>query len=80
MRRKKMNFHDLYLLNVEYYDCSRITHPLYGKGWIYKLCKPLTDHQLTAVIRFQNTLGVTVKCEYAPEIKHKGLILFDKCI
>ena len=80
MKRKKMILSDFELLKIDYHAFQRVKHPTYGYGTRFILCKPLNDTQITAIIRFRNTLVGNCYYKYASEIKYNTLTLYDKCI
>lgn len=80
MKRAKMNLSDFDFLKITYHASQRVKHPSYGYGTRFILCKPLTDEQITAIIRFKNTLCGNCHYKYAPEIQYNTLTLYDKCI
>lgn len=80
MKRKKMILSDFELLKIDYHASQRVKHSTYGYGTRFILDKPLNDAQITAIIRFRNTLVGNCYHKYAPEIKYNTLTLYDKCI
>lgn len=65
-----------------YYDFSRFSHLNKAKnrkyhGYLYKLCKPLTEKQFEELKAFNNVSFGHGHCEYAPEIKFQVLFVYD---
>ena len=49
-------------------------------GTLFKI-KEMTKGMKTYILKFwRNTEVVTTRAMYAPEIKHKAFIIYDKCI
>ena len=84
MKRVKMNYFDVYRLwNEEstiIQEYRVYNKKLKIKGTLFKVEK-LTEGMKTYILKFwRNTEVVTTRAVYAPEIKHKAFIIYDKCI
>lgn len=76
-RRRKASFTDL----PPYYKFIRIRNKGTGvRGYAYILDKPLTDSEKEWLLTYDNTEVVLHSCQYAPELKHDAVIVYDKCI
>ena len=79
MRKKKITIQEI----PDYYSYRRISSKGGYKcgGYAYLLCDRLSEEEITYLLsHYQNTYLVLSSNEYAPEIKHDVLIVFDKCI
>lgn len=80
MKPKKMNFQDLNFYGG-YYKFTRAKGKGGEKGYIYTLCKLLTDKEKAEIItKYNNTELLIASPEYAPEIKHNAVLIYDKVI
>lgn len=49
-------------------------------GTLYKLCDKLSGDNRKMIESYRNTEIVTIVPQYAPEQRHNGVVIFDKCI
>lgn len=84
MKRVKMNYFDVYRLwdnESTIIDEYRVYNKkLKAKGTLFKIEK-LTKGMEMYILKFwRNTEIVTTQARYAPEIKYRAFIIYDKCI
>lgn len=80
MKPKKMNFQDLNLYGG-YYKFSRVKAKGGEKGYLYYLCQTLTETAKKEITtNYNNTELFIASPEYAPEIKHNAVLIYDKVI
>lgn len=73
--------YDLYNIGVEWFKTTRVIYqPNGARGTRYILDKELTTEQINYLSQFQNVILSTCYYKYAPEIKHKTVLLMDKII
>lgn len=80
-RKKKLYFEDI--KDWEYSNIKDIYKSLPKGNKVYGILlyfTSLNDKEIEYILRFKNTEVLNVKLQYAPEIKYKGVIIYDKCI
>lgn len=76
-RRRKATFTDL----PAWYKEIRVSRKSDGvRGTVFVVDRKLTDREREWLATYDNTDFVSVRCQYAPEIVHDGVIIYDKCI
>jgi hypothetical protein len=78
MRKRKINFSEL----PDFYNYKRFRDKNRNvSGYIYYLCYKLSDEERVYLMtQYHNTELAHVRPQYAPEIVHDVLIVYDKCI
>lgn len=78
MRKRKISIWEM----PDYYNYKRFRNKERGvSGYIYYLCYKLTDDERKRLLtEYHNTEIAKVSPQYAPEIVHDVLIVYDKCI
>ena len=80
MKPKKMTFQDPNFYGG-YFKFSRAKGKGGEKGYIYTLCKNLTDKEKEEIITKYNNTGLLIASpKYAPEIRHNAVLIYDKAI
>ena len=80
MKRRKATAADLTSIKAYYYNSFRVKLDNGTRGTAYILNNSLTAEQRDFINKFDNVHIGYSRCQYAPEIKHDAVILFDKCI
>lgn len=80
MKRRKATATDLNNIRAYYHNSYRVKLNNGTRGTAYILDNSLTTEQHDFIGKFDNVHIGYSKCQYAPEIKHTAVILFDKCI
>ena len=80
MKRRKATATDLIDIKAYYHNTYRVKLNNGTRGTVYILDNSLTNEQREFISKFDNVHIGYSKCQYAPEIKHTALFLFDKCI
>lgn len=80
MKPTKMNFQDLNRYGG-YYKYSRVKTKGGEKGYLYYLSQTLTETEKKEITtNYNNTDLFITSPEYAPEIKHTAVLIYDKAI
>lgn len=80
MKKRKITAADLIDIKVYYHNSYRVKLNNGTRGTAYILDNDLTTEQREFLGKFSNVHIGYSRCQYAPEIKHVALVLFDKCI
>lgn len=80
MKRRKATATDLNNIRAYYHNSYRVKLNNGTRGTVYILDNSLTTEQRDFLSKFSNVHIGHSKCQYAPEIKHTAVVLFDKCI
>lgn len=80
MKRRKATAADLINIKAYYYNSFRVKLNNGTRGTAYVLDNNLTTEQRDFINKFDNVHIGHSRCQYAPEIKHDAVVIFDKCI
>lgn len=77
-RKRKISIPEI----PDYYNYNRFKNKsLNISGYVYHLCYRLSEDERTRLLtEYHNTELGTVRPQYAPEIVHDVLFVYDKCI
>lgn len=80
MKRRKATATDLASIKAYYHNSFRVKLNNGIKGTAYVLDNSLTTEQRDFINKFDNVHIGYSRCQYASEIKHDAVVLFDRCI
>lgn len=76
-RKRKITMQEI----PDYFSYNRFKNKsLNIRGYVYHLCYRLSDEERELLMSYDNTEVGTMHLQYAPEIVHNVLFVYDKCI